>query len=330
MPTRRIRDGILDSKRVNALEPLGELFYRRLLNVVDDYGRFTANPSLLVTACYPIRPEYVSETYVSEQLTTCAELGLVRLYEGKDRGHYLLVRNFRQPVRAKYSRFPDPPPEPGQLQPETVTEEHATHVRSTWDADATHMLPTCVADDEQTLDSAPLPPPPEPAPDETPLPEPLPPPPAEPVPEPKKPPAAPKVPRARPPKPTPPIVPMTTLVADGLPADVAADWVTHRKARRAPLTHAAWDGLKREAGKANWDVQTACVLAMQRGWTGFSASWLERENRDNERHKQRHGAETPYQRAQRQVMADFAPGVAARAPIEDVTDVSDQSHRARF
>ena len=43
MPSRIIRDGILTSERINALTERAELFYRRLMSVVDDYGRFPAN-----------------------------------------------------------------------------------------------------------------------------------------------------------------------------------------------------------------------------------------------------------------------------------------------
>lgn len=35
MPSRILREGILTSERVNALAPLEELFYRRLMSVVD-------------------------------------------------------------------------------------------------------------------------------------------------------------------------------------------------------------------------------------------------------------------------------------------------------
>ena len=45
MPNRILRDGILMSPRVNVLSSEAELFYRRLMSVVDDYGRFSAHPT---------------------------------------------------------------------------------------------------------------------------------------------------------------------------------------------------------------------------------------------------------------------------------------------
>src|SRR3990167_11311858 len=55
MPNRILREGILSSERINTLSVHAELFYRRLLSVVDDYGRFFAHPALLRSACYPLR-----------------------------------------------------------------------------------------------------------------------------------------------------------------------------------------------------------------------------------------------------------------------------------
>jgi hypothetical protein len=42
MPVRILREGILTSERVDTLSPAAEVFYRRLMSVVDDFGRFSA------------------------------------------------------------------------------------------------------------------------------------------------------------------------------------------------------------------------------------------------------------------------------------------------
>ena len=129
MPTRLVREGILTSDRVNALDDYQENFYRRLLNVVDDYGRFVAKPALLRSSCYPLRLESVTESNIQEHLAACAHAGLLQLYKGDDCKDYLLVTEFRQPRRAKYSKYPAPPgiadeadqvppPPPRKAQPE--------------------------------------------------------------------------------------------------------------------------------------------------------------------------------------------------------------------
>jgi hypothetical protein len=108
MPNRIIRDGILRSEKVNALEPLTELFYRRLMSVVDDYGRTEAHPTLLRSSCYPLLIDKVDEPTVKNHLKECQKVGLIQLYtvDGK---HFIQLINFNQQVRAKVSKFPNPP-----------------------------------------------------------------------------------------------------------------------------------------------------------------------------------------------------------------------------
>ena len=54
MPNRILREGILDSDRVNKLSWGAEVFYRRLMSVVDDFGRFDARIDLLKSKLYPL------------------------------------------------------------------------------------------------------------------------------------------------------------------------------------------------------------------------------------------------------------------------------------
>lgn len=123
MPSRVIREGILTSERVNALSPNAELFYRRLMSVVDDFGRFSANPTLLRASCYPLKLDSVKEDSISKHLAECVGARLIVLYtvEGKA---YLELQDFRQQVRAKVSKFPAP----------------AEHVQGDCYADAAHPI----------------------------------------------------------------------------------------------------------------------------------------------------------------------------------------------
>ena len=109
MPNRILREGILTSERVNKLAWPAEVFYRRLMSVVDDFGRFYAKPELLLAACYPLHIEKVRKADIASWIGATCEAGLVRRYtvEGKD---YLEVVDFRQQQRAK-SKFPDPLPD---------------------------------------------------------------------------------------------------------------------------------------------------------------------------------------------------------------------------
>lgn len=109
MPNRILREGILTSPRIARLSGWAdEVFYRRLMSVVDDFGRYYADPGLLRAACYPRQLNKVSDSDVGKWLTACVTAALVRVYPAQDGERYLQLIDFRQQARAKTSRFPDP------------------------------------------------------------------------------------------------------------------------------------------------------------------------------------------------------------------------------
>lgn len=125
MPNRLLREGILTSPRLARLGWAEEVLYRRLMSVVDDFGRYYADPGMLRAACYPRQLSKVSDSDVGKWLAQVAEAGLVRVYPAQDGESYLELVNFGQQVRAKKSKFPDPP--------------------SDCNADAAHMRSRCSA-----------------------------------------------------------------------------------------------------------------------------------------------------------------------------------------
>lgn len=108
MPNRILREGILTSERVNQLSTAAELFYRRLMSVVDDYGRFSANTTLLRTACYPLLVDKVREGEITKHLAEAQAAGLILIYEVASR-QWLQMLHFRQRIRVE-SKCPAPPP----------------------------------------------------------------------------------------------------------------------------------------------------------------------------------------------------------------------------
>lgn len=64
------------------------------------------------------------------------------------------------------------------------------------------------------------------------------------------------------------------LVADGLSESLAAEFLAHRRGRRAKLTPTAWAGICAEAGKAGLTASDAAAKCIARGWTGFEAAWV--------------------------------------------------------
>ena len=105
MPNRILRDGILTSERVNSLSTDGELFYRRLMSVVDDHGRYYANPVTLLAHCYPLKVEEKSSDEVLRLMHEVAQVGLLTTYNVKGTA-YLELHEFRQRKRSP-SKFPD-------------------------------------------------------------------------------------------------------------------------------------------------------------------------------------------------------------------------------
>lgn len=99
MPTRLIRDGILTSERVASLSWEEEVFYRRLLSLVDDYGLSDARPSVLRSALYPLQLEKMSECNVQRCLAACETAGLILLFARNGKS-FLMVRDFGQSLRS--------------------------------------------------------------------------------------------------------------------------------------------------------------------------------------------------------------------------------------
>lgn len=107
MPNRILREGIIDSDRVDRLSEPAEVFYRRLMSVVDDFGRFEADPVILRAKCYPRRTDKLSIEDIQCRLGETVDAGLVALYmQGRKR--YLQIIDFNQRIRSE-SKFPPPP-----------------------------------------------------------------------------------------------------------------------------------------------------------------------------------------------------------------------------
>lgn len=107
MPNRILRDGILSSEAVCSLGWAAEVFYRRLMSVVDDHGRFHASPKLLRAACYPLQIDKVSDADIGKWTTECVAAALVSVYPAQDGKRYVQVEKFGQQVRSK-SKYPEP------------------------------------------------------------------------------------------------------------------------------------------------------------------------------------------------------------------------------
>jgi len=73
-----------------------------------------------------------------------------------------------------------------------------------------------------------------------------------------------------------PIKNKATVVAtpEGVSDSVWQDFKTLRKAKKAPITERALDGLRSEAQKAGWTLEQALSECCVRGWQAFKADWV--------------------------------------------------------
>jgi len=105
MPSRIIREDMVSDERLCSLNWEAEVFYRRLFNLVDDYGRYAANPRLLRAYLFPLQLDKVRESHMDRLLAQCQEASLVDLYTVHG-GKYLQLLDWPITPRAKSSRYP--------------------------------------------------------------------------------------------------------------------------------------------------------------------------------------------------------------------------------
>ncbi len=63
-------------------------------------------------------------------------------------------------------------------------------------------------------------------------------------------------------------------IASGVTEQTAADWLALRKVKKAPVSKTALDAIKREAEKADMELDSTLALCCTRGWQGFKAEWV--------------------------------------------------------
>lgn len=123
MPNRMIREGILSSDKVNKVTWAGEVFFRRLMSVADDFGRYDGRAEIIRAALYPLRLDKVSAADIDKWKAECAQAGLVSCYhvEGKE---YMQIEDFGQRMRSKKSRYPPPLTNDSGCQPMSANGGH--------------------------------------------------------------------------------------------------------------------------------------------------------------------------------------------------------------
>ena len=72
---------------------------------------------------------------------------------------------------------------------------------------------------------------------------------------------------------------MEYLLAKGVDEQTAADWITMRKAQKAPPTATAINMITKQANAAGMTLLQALELCCMNGWRGFKADWVAPKNK---------------------------------------------------
>jgi hypothetical protein len=107
MPNRIARDSARTSKTLAKLTDFGERGFWRLVLAADDFGRFAADPALVLAACFPRMMENVSLLMCEQMLRECEAAGLITIYEvdGAKYGQFVKADKYFT-RRAKHSKYP--------------------------------------------------------------------------------------------------------------------------------------------------------------------------------------------------------------------------------
>lgn len=105
MPQRFLKPGITSSPKWDSCSWVAQSFYIRLITLVDDFGRFEANASLLRSMAFPLR-EDIRTPQVQKLMQELQANQLVDFYTNSDGKDYLQVLNWTERPRADHSKFP--------------------------------------------------------------------------------------------------------------------------------------------------------------------------------------------------------------------------------
>lgn len=104
MPTRYLKPGVRDSEIIDSLSPMAEVLFYRLLVTVDDFGRFDARPSMVKSACFPVK-KIVTDDDCNILLMELSEKKLISVYMHESKA-FLQFLKWDNVPRASESKYP--------------------------------------------------------------------------------------------------------------------------------------------------------------------------------------------------------------------------------
>ena len=110
MPNRIIRESCRTSPTLDQLSDGAERMFWRLTTVADDFGRFEADPRVLLSTCFPLKVETLKVKTIEKWWTELSDCGAVAEYRYNEKRLGVFVSwDQHQRVRSAHSKFPEPP-----------------------------------------------------------------------------------------------------------------------------------------------------------------------------------------------------------------------------
>ena len=106
MPNRLLKEGIVDSGRIDGLSAEAEVCFYRLLVVADDLGRFDARTAIVRSRCFPLKEQSNLSSKVDAWLQELEGKLLVMRYMVAGQP-YLQIMKWDQRVRSN-GKYPEP------------------------------------------------------------------------------------------------------------------------------------------------------------------------------------------------------------------------------
>lgn len=106
MPNRLLKEGIVDSARLDGLSPEAEVCFYRLLVVADDLGRMDARTAIVRSRCFPLKEQSNMASKIEGWLTELDSKFLILRYKVAGQP-YLQLAKWDQRVRSN-GKYPEP------------------------------------------------------------------------------------------------------------------------------------------------------------------------------------------------------------------------------
>jgi hypothetical protein len=110
MPSRVIREGLLDSQRYWSVSIEARQLFFHLMLIADDFGLVSLAPVHIRRRCFDDAP---SQQRIDKQIEQLVDADLIRLYSAGDglaAARYAFIPRYRQTLRIEKSRVPVLPP----------------------------------------------------------------------------------------------------------------------------------------------------------------------------------------------------------------------------